>query len=346
MTELMQLLHPNEDRDTSRVPETAPIDEAAALDAYSQTVTRAVDQLGPAVVSLGVARQAPERLRRRGLPELRGSGSGVVIAPDGYILTNSHVVHEAHRVEARLPDGRTLRGDVVGDDPASDLALVRVADGHLATATLGDSSRLRVGQLVVAVGNPLGFQATVTAGVISALGRTLRAESGRLIDNVIQTDAALNPGNSGGPLADARGLVIGINTAIIAGSQGLCFAVPVNTAIWVASQLIQRGRVERGYLGVSAETFKLDRRIAVASRIEAPTAVRLTEVQPGSAAAAAGLRVGDLVVRANDRPITTMDDLLLALGGHPAGAVLTVEVLRGDGRHAIETHPTAMPTAS
>jgi len=343
VSDLMQLVHPNEDLRTAGGPAAATTDEGAALDAYSQTVTRAVDQLGPAVVSLGVARQAPERLRRRGLPELRGSGSGVVIAPDGYILTNSHVVHEAHRLEARLPDGRTLRAEIVGDDPASDLALVRVADGHLATATLGDSSRLRVGQLVVAVGNPLGFQATVTAGVISALGRTLRAESGRLIDNVIQTDAALNPGNSGGPLADARGLVIGINTAIIAGSQGLCFAIPVNTATWVASQLIQRGRVERAYLGVSAETIRLDRRIAVAARIEAPTAVRLSEVRPDSAAAAAGLRVGDLVVRANDRSIATMDDLLLALGGHQVGATLTVEVLRGDGRHAVETHPTAMP---
>jgi len=341
--ELLQLNHLNGDQNATGGPAAVPADEDAALDAYSRTVTHAVDLLGPAVVSLGVAREAPERLRRRGLPELQGSGSGVVIAPDGYILTNSHVVHDARRVEARLPDGRTLRGEVVGDDPASDLALVRVADGHLTAAALGDSSRLRVGQLVVAVGNPLGFQATVTAGVISALGRTLRAESGRLIDNVIQTDAALNPGNSGGPLADARGLVIGINTAVIAGSQGLCFAIPVNTAAWVASQLIQRGRVERAYLGVSAETVKLDRRIAVASRVEAPTAVRLSEVRPDSAAAAAGLRVGDLVVRANDRPIATMDDLLLALGGHPVGAALTLEVLRTDGRHAIETRPTAMP---
>jgi S1-C subfamily serine protease len=342
---LFQQLLAGETGTVPAVPAASQADEAAALDAYSQTVTRAVDRLGPAVVSLSVARPAPERFRRRGLPELRGSGSGVIITPDGYILTNSHVVHEAHRVEARLPDGLALAAEVVGDDPASDLALVRAVDGRLPAATLGDSSRLRVGQLVVAVGNPLGFQATVTAGVISALGRTLRAESGRLIDNVIQTDAALNPGNSGGPLADANGLVIGINTAVIAGSQGLCFAIPVNTAAWVASQLIQHGRVERAYLGVSAQTVQLDRRIAVAARTEAPTAVRLTEVQPGSAAADAGLRVGDLIVQANDRPIATMDDLLLVLGGHQVGATLRIEVLRGDGRHTVDTRPTSTPPA-
>src|SRR5579872_2384354 len=318
-------------------------DEAAALDAYSRTVIGAVDRLGPAVASLAVARPAPERLRRRGLHELRGGGSGVIIAPDGYILTNSHVVNGSARVEVRLADGRALAAEVVGNDPPTDLAVVRVAEGRLAAVALGDSSRLRVGQLVVAMGSPLGFQATVTAGVVSALGRTLRAESGRLIENVIQTDAALNPGNSGGPLADARGLVIGVNTAVIAGSQGLCFAIPINTATWVASQLIRYGRVQRAYLGVSAQTVTLDRRIAVAAGVEAPTAVRLTEVQPGSAAATAGLKPGDLLVGANGRPLATLDDLLLAVGGHAVGARLTLDVLRGDGRHPVHTYPTKMP---
>jgi len=318
-------------------------DESAVLDAYSRAVIGAVDRLGPAVASLAVARPAPERLRRRGLEELRGGGSGVIIAPDGYILTNSHVVNGSARVEVRLADGRALAAEVVGNDPPTDLAVVRVADGKLAAAALGDSSRLRVGQLVVAMGSPLGFQATVTAGVVSALGRTLRAESGRLIENVIQTDAALNPGNSGGPLADARGLVIGVNTAVIAGSQGLCFAIPINTATWVASQLIRHGRVQRAYLGVSAQTVTLDRRIAVAAGVEAPTAVRLTEVQPGSAAATAGLKPGDLIVGANGRPLTTLDDLLLAVGGHAVGARLTLDVLRGDGRHPVDTYPTEMP---
>ncbi len=318
-------------------------DEIEALDAYSRAVAGAVERLGPSVVSLAVARPAPERFRRRGLRELRGGGSGVIIAPDGYVLTNSHVVHGATHVDVHLSDGRTLSSEVVGDDPPTDLAVVRVPEGSLPAATLGDSSRLRVGQLVITMGSPLGFQATVTAGVVSALGRTLRAESGRLIENVIQTDAALNPGNSGGPLADARGLVVGINTAVIAGSQGLCFAIPVNTATWVASQVIRQGRVQRAYLGVTAQTVTLDRRIAVASRVAAATAVRVMEVQPGSAAAAAGLRPGDLIVGADGRPVATLDDLLAAVGGHAVGTRLTLDVLRGDGRHAIPAYPVEMP---
>jgi S1-C subfamily serine protease len=228
--------------DRAAIPPSA---ETEALDAYSQAVIRAVDRIGPSVVSVGLARRAPEELQRRGLPELRGAGSGVIIAPDGYVLTNSHVVRSSERIELHLQDGRTLPASVVGDDPHSDLALLRALGSGLPAADLGDSSRLRVGQLVVAVGNPLGFQATVTAGVISALGRTLRTESGRLIENVIQTDAPLNPGNSGGPLVDFRGQVIGVNTAVIAGSQGICFAIPVNAAKWVVSALIREGRVRR-----------------------------------------------------------------------------------------------------
>ncbi len=317
--------------------------EAEALDAYSQTVVAVVERLGPAVVSLGVARPAPQQLRRRGLEELRGAGSGVIITPDGYILTNSHVVHSAGKIEARLQDGTTLPAEVVGDDPYSDLAVIRVREGLLPAAELGDSSRLRVGQLVVAVGNPLGFQATVTAGVISALGRTLRAESGRLIDNVIQTDAALNPGNSGGPLADSRGAVIGINTAVIAGFQAISFAIPVNTASWVASQLIREGRVHRAYLGVGAQTVTLDRRVAVFHRLEAPTAVRVTEVHADTAAARADVRVGDLIIRAGERPVVTLDDLLLALGDHAPGTPMALQVLRGEESIAITTYPGDLP---
>jgi len=337
--QMMQHTTTEDERAVTTTASPSVAGDATALDAYSQAVIGAVERLGPAVVSLGVSRRAPERLQRRGLSELHGAGSGVVIAPDGYILTNSHVVHRTDRVEARLPDGRVLPAELVGTDVATDLAVLRVLDGRLPAAALGDSSRLRVGQLVVAVGNPLGFQATVTAGVISALGRTLRAESGRPIDNVIQTDAALNPGNSGGPLADSRGLVVGINTAVIAGSQGLCFAIPVSTAAWVAAQLIQHGRVRRAMLGVSAQTIALDRRIAVAYHLDGPTAVRLTEVQPDTATAAAGLQRGDLVVRANGRPVVTMDDLMLALGGHPVGTALTLEVLRGSERLIVDTHP-------
>jgi S1-C subfamily serine protease len=317
--------------------------DAPALDAYSQAVVGAVERIGPAVVSLGMARPAPDRLQRRGMPELRGAGSGVIIAPDGYILTNSHVVRSAHRIEARLQDGRTVTAQLIGDDPYSDLAVIRIPDGGLPVAELGDSSHLRVGQLVVAVGNPLGFQATVTAGVISALGRTLRAETGRLIENVIQTDAALNPGNSGGPLADSRGMVIGINTAVIAGSQGICFAIPVNTAKWVAAQLIREGRVRRAYLGIAAQVISLDRRIAVAHRIPAVTAVRISEVHPGTAAARAGLRVGDLIIGIGDATIATLDDLMLALGRHTIGESVPVEILRDAGRITVEVHPTELP---
>ncbi len=322
---------------------TPGVEQADALDAYSQAVVRVVERLGPAVVSLGVARRAPQQLRRRGLEELHGAGSGVIIAPDGYILTNSHVVRSAGRIEARLQDGSVLPAETVGQDPYSDLAVLRVSEGRLPAAELGDSSRLRVGQLVVAVGNPLGFQATVTAGVISALGRTLRAETGRLIDNVIQTDAALNPGNSGGPLADSRGAVIGINTAVIAGSQGMSFAIPVNTAKWVASQLIREGRVRRAYLGVAAQTVTLDRRLAVFHKLDAPTAVRVTEVHPDTAAAQAGVQPGDLIIRAGERPVVTLDDLLLALGTHAPGSPLALQVIRSQESIAITTHPGDLP---
>lgn len=319
--------------------------EAAALDAYSQAVVRAVERVGPSVVSVGMARRAPERWQRRGLPELRGAGSGLIVAPDGYVLTNSHVVRSADRIEVSLQDGRTLAATTIGDDPHSDLAVIRVPDGGLPVAVLGDSSRLRVGQLVVAIGNPLGFQATVTAGVISALGRSLRAQTGRLIANVLQTDAALNPGNSGGPLVDFRGEVVGINTAVIAGSQGISFAIPVNTARWVAAQLIREGRVRRAYLGVLAQTVPVDRRLAVAFGLTGG-AVRVTEVQPETPAAAAGVRPGDLIVGAGDRPVASMDDLQLALGQHAIGAPLILSILREGGRVEVTTHPAELPPES
>jgi S1-C subfamily serine protease len=295
------------------------------------------------VVSVGIARRAPEELQRRGLPELRGAGSGVIIAPDGYVLTNSHVVRSAERIELHLQDGRTLPAVVVGDDPHSDLALVRALDSGLPAAELGDSSRLRVGQLVVAVGNPLGFQATVTAGVISALGRTLRTESGRLIENVIQTDAPLNPGNSGGPLVDFRGQVIGINTAVIAGSQGICFAIPVNAAKWVVSALIREGRVQRAYLGIMGQTVNLDRRLALRHRLETPTAVRVAEVQAGTAAERAGIRAGDLIVILGDSPIGSLDDLQLTLGRHRLGEPLAVQIARHGERITLDVRPTELP---
>jgi S1-C subfamily serine protease len=325
-------------------PTAAPaLVEGEALDAYSRAVIGAVDRIGPSVVSVGIARRAPEELQRRGLPELRGAGSGVIIAPDGYVLTNSHVVRSAERIELHLQDGRTLPAAIVGDDPHSDLALVRALDSGLPAAELGDSSRLRVGQLVVAVGNPLGFQATVTAGVISALGRTLRTERGRLIESVIQTDAPLNPGNSGGPLVDFRGQVIGINTAVIAGSQGICFAIPVNAAKWVVSALIREGRVQRAYLGIMGQTVSLDRRLAVRHRLETPTAVRVAEVHAETAAERAGIQVGDLIVSLGDSPIGSLDDLQLTLGRHRLGEPLAVQIVRNGERITLEVRPTELP---
>ncbi len=324
----------------------APVTEGQALDAYSQAVIHAVERVAPSVVSVSMARPAPAQWRRRGMPELRGAGSGVIIAPDGYILTNSHVVDDAERIEIRLPDDRQFTARIVGHDPHSDLAVLQVPEAGLPAAALGDSAALRPGQLVVAVGNPLGFQATVSAGVVSALGRTLRAQSGRLIENVVQTDAALNPGNSGGPLVDFRGEVIGINTAIIAGAQGICFAIPVNTAKWVVTQLLRDGRVRHAYLGVSARPLELDRRVVVHYQLARPTAAQVTEVQPETAAARAGLRPGDVIVRAGEVAVASPDDLQRALGRHALGAPLALDVLRGGERVTVETVPSELPESA
>jgi len=316
--------------------------EAEILDAYSQTVIRVVERIGPAVVSVGLAMRAPEQLKRRGIPEIGGVGSGVIITPDGYILTNSHVVQSAEKIEVRLQDGRNFPARIIGNDPHSDLAVLSILESGLPTAELGDSAKLQVGQLVVAVGNPLGFQTTVTAGVISALGRTLRTQTGRLIENVIQTDAALNPGNSGGPLVDSRGHVIGVNTAIIAGSQGICFSMPINTVKWVAAQLIREGRVRRAYLGISGQTVSLDRRLIVQYRLKSSTGVLVTEVQPNSAAAVTGLRPGDIIIKVGDTSIASLDDLQLSLSRHQIGVPLTIHAIRNRERISLEARPTEL----
>jgi S1-C subfamily serine protease len=329
--------------DVNQRGDPGPQGEAEALDAYSRAVVAAVERAGPAVVSVAVARPAPERLRRRGLEEFRGAGSGVIITPDGYVLTNSHVVSGSRRIEVGLQDGRTLEAEVVGDDPHSDLAVVRLREAGLPSAELGDSARLRVGQLVVAIGNPLGFQATVTTGVVSALGRALRARSGRLIENIIQTDAALNPGNSGGPLVDVRGRVVGINTAVIMGSQGICFAIPVNTAKWVTAQLIRSGRVRRAYLGISGQPVTLDRQLALEYGLTARSGVRIVEVQPGTAAARAGLLPGDVLVRLGGVPVPSPDELQRLLARHEVGAPIAIEILRGPSRLTVVAEPTELP---
>ncbi len=317
--------------------------ELEALDAYSQAVVQAVERIGPAVVSVSVQGRARRPSRWR--PDLRGAGSGVILTSDGYVLTNSHVVRAMDRIEIGLQDGRTLPATTIGDDPHSDLAVLRVPEAGLPAAELGDSSTLRVGQLVVAIGNPLGFQATVTAGVVSALGRTMHAQTGRVMENVIQTDAALNPGNSGGPLVDFRGYVVGINTAVILGSQGISFAIPANTAQWVVAQLIRDGRVRRAYLGVSGQATIVNRRLAVHHRIEAPSGVRVMEVVPDSAAAKAGLTAGDLIIKAGETRVASPDDLQRILGRHPIGEPLNVEVIRGAERFVVTALPTELADA-
>jgi S1-C subfamily serine protease len=256
-----------------------------------------------------------------------GTGSGVLFAPDGYLLTNSHVVAGAAEVSAGLSDGRRLSGQIIGDDPATDLAVVRLGGSGLPHATLGSSARLRVGQLVVAIGNPLGFQATVTAGIVSALGRTLRSPAGRLIESVIQTDAPLNPGNSGGALVDGQGRVVGINTAMIGQAQGLCFAIGIDTAQHVIAQLMAHGRVRRARLGVAGQTVMLDSRLARRLSRERDTAVQVMET-PAGAAAAGGLEAGDLILAFADKPVFAVDDLHRLLTDAAAGQPIPVQVLR------------------
>src|SRR5258706_580148 len=285
----------NPDVNFRSVPE-----EGEILDAYSRAVTGAVEEIGPAVGNVEVQ-------GKNGRPA--GSGSGVIFTPDGFILTNSHVVHGAAGIGILLADGRKVRADLVGDDPETDLAIVRIDAPDLAWARLGNSSDLKVGQLVVAVGNPLGFSATVTAGVVSSLARSFRSSTGRLIDNVIQTDAALNPGNSGGPLVTARGAVVGVNTAIIPMAQGICFAIPSNTAQFVASRLMRDGRVKRSYIGVGGQNVPLHRPEGRFHRLENETGVTVTQIEPGSPAASAGLREGDTIGEFPGQVGSGIDDL-------------------------------------
>ena len=294
---------------------TAEADEAEALDAYSRVVTRVAEEVGAGVAFLQVrpkSRPARGDASRSGpsQPDApTGTGSGFLFTPDGLILTNSHVVHDAAAIQATFPDGRSFEADLIGEDPDTDLAVVRVSGSGFTPAALGDSSRLRPGQLVVAIGNPFGFQCTVTAGVISATGRSLRSNSGRLMDDIVQTDAALNPGNSGGPLLDSMGRVIGVNTAIIRGAQGLCFAIPVNTAKYVAGWLIKDGRIRRGYLGFGGQTIRIHRRLVRYHRLPEETGVLAVTIEPDSPADRGGLKAQDLIVACDGRPLRGIDDL-------------------------------------
>jgi S1-C subfamily serine protease len=319
--------------------------DSGLLDAYSTAVSAVFETATPAVAHIETAGSAPGPVGGDDPREHRGgSGSGFLISPDGYLVTNSHVVHGAKRIRVHLADGRRLPAELIGDDPETDLAVLRVSAAtpfdHL---VLADSSLVRPGQIAVAIGSPMGFQQTVTAGVVSALGRSLRAQSGRLIDNIIQTDAALNPGNSGGPLLDSRGEVIGVNTAVIRPAQGICFAIASNIVRWVAGWLIKDGRIRRAYLGVAGQTAPLVRAIRRSHHLAAETAVLVAGVEPDSPAADAGLVEGDYILALNGAPVRAVDDLHRALHGGLVGARAVVDVLRHTQRLRIEALPIEVP---
>jgi S1-C subfamily serine protease len=313
-------------RAASSLASSAP-DDGALLDAYSRAVTGAVERISPSVVNIEVHTSAGQT-RSGESRERRGGGSGFVFTPDGLILTNSHVVHHAKRIEVTLTDGRRMPATAIGDDPASDLAVVRVDEPGLTAAALGDSQQLRVGQVVVAIGAPYGFQSTVTAGVVSALGRSLRSYSGRLIDDVIQTDAALNPGNSGGPLVDSAGRVVGVNTATILPAQGICFAIGINTAKFVASRLLRDGRIRRSYIGVSAQTVPVHRRVVRFYDLTKESGALVLSVEEKSPAKRAGVREGDVIVALEGRPVAGVDDLHRVLTDVRVGVSCSLTLLR------------------
>ena len=327
------------DRPTIPYPEPpeVPVEDRALLDAYSNAVIDVVDRVGPAVVRLDVKAKDS---RAGG-----GTGSGVIVAPDGLVLTNSHVVNGATQVTVATVDGRSLTARVVGDDPDTDLALVRVdAPVTLPSAALGNSKLLKRGQLVIAIGNPLGFESTVTTGVVSALGRSLRSRSGRLIDDVIQTDAALNPGNSGGPLVSSRGEVVGVNTAVILGAQGICFAVASNTANFVLGELVRHGRVRRAFIGIAAQQIAIPRRLRHAAGLTQESAVLAASVETGSPADRAGVKARDIILSLDGTPITGGDDLIRALVGDKIGRKVEIEVLRNGSIQALPLVPEERPS--
>jgi S1-C subfamily serine protease len=326
---LQPVSHEDSPVEPLRSLEPAPPADAPVLDAYSQAVVHAAEVVSPAVVNLDV-RHAPRARSgpRFGRGEGHGSGSGFLFTPDGFILTNSHVVHRAAHIEVTLADGRKVPAERIGDDPDTDLAVVRINSPDLKPAVLGDSQAVRPGQLAVAIGNPYGFQLTVTAGVVSALGRSLRSRSGRLIDNVIQTDAALNPGNSGGPLVNSQGQVIGVNTAVILPAQGLCFALAVNTAKFVAGLLIKDGRIRRGHLGIAGQDVPLQRSLVRFFNLPAETGLLVVSVEPGSPAERAGVQEGDVIIAFAGRTVDSVDVLHKLLTEKEVGVAAPLTVIR------------------
>lgn len=311
------------------------------MDAYSRAVITAAEKVSPSVVYIEV--QQPARSRRGNVPrmpqEVRGSGSGFIFTPDGFILTNSHVVHGARGIEVTVSDGSKYQADLIGDDPDTDLAVVRINAPNLVPTRLGETKKIRVGQLVVAIGNPYGFQYTVTAGVVSALGRSLRAQSGRLMDDVIQTDAALNPGNSGGPLVNSRGEVVGVNTAMILPAQGICFATSIDTAKFVASRLIRDGKVSRSYIGLAGQNVPLPRRIVRYYNLAVESGILVVSFEGDSPARKAGLLTGDIIIGLDDHPIAGIDDLHKLLTEDRIGRKSSLIVIRRTEKLSLEVVP-------
>jgi S1-C subfamily serine protease len=336
----MRLLRSVSDNSARTRPLNSGVESSAndvlLLDAYSQAVIGATDRVNASVVHINVLQDRTSSKQPASDGQQRmGSGSGFVFTPDGFILTNSHVVHSGSRLRVTLFDGRQLDAQMVGDDPDTDLAVIRINATNLVPAALGDSERIRVGQVAIAIGNPYGFQCSVTAGVVSALGRSLRSNSGRLMDNIIQTDAALNPGNSGGPLINSLGEVIGINTAVILPAQGICFAIAINTAKFVAGRLIRDGKIRRSYIGVAGQNVPLHRRVVRFHRLPVEQGVLVVSVEGNSPAQKAGLQEGDLIVGYAAQPVSGIDDLHRLLTDERLGVRSQVTILRGTEKQLV-----------
>lgn len=309
-------------KDEMSLPQSPIQDDNEILDAYSKAVISVVNKVGPAVVKIQSNKATSQN------PQGQGVGSGVIITPDGFILTNNHVVENSKSLEILLTSGTSYPAEVIGTDPATDLAVIRVLDNSLPFAELGNSEKIQVGQLVIAIGNPYGFESTVSTGVVSALGRTMRNKEGKLIDKVIQTSVPLNPGNSGGPLVDSRGKIIGVNTAMIAMAQGIGLAVPSSTASWVISEIITHGKVRRAVLGIVVKTTILSVQVQKIFKLPQPTVVEIVSIQKGSLAQQAKLEKGDLLIQINNKSVSSVDDLYREVGGKKTGSEFTVTLLR------------------
>ncbi|MGH9936808.1 MAG: S1C family serine protease [Blastocatellia bacterium] len=334
-----------EERRVFSSTETEADSDETLLDAYSRTVIGVAEKVSPSVVNIEVSRRLKDRRagRERSSQEARGNGSGFIFTPDGFILTNSHVAHDAARIEVMLADGRQCEAQLIGSDPGTDLAVIRINAPNLMPAALGASQKIKVGQLVIAIGNPYGFQSTVTAGVVSALGRSLRASSGRLMDDVIQTDAALNPGNSGGPLANSRGEVIGVNTAMILPAQGICFAIAIDTAKFVAGRLIRDGRISRSFIGLGGQNVPLPRRFVRFYNLPVENGVLVVSLEPESPARRAGVLEGDLIIGFAGRPVAGIDNLHKLLTEERVGQRAPLEVIRRTERLTLQIVPEEVP---